>query len=107
MEASPISQFLKDFAAKNNIKFLFVCESGSRAHGTSSNHSDHDLKGVYLPIVKGEPSIFRTTNSSCKGVKNKIDIEFIPVKKFLQEILQDDCPYMRWALSPCIYINTI
>jgi len=87
---------------------LFLAVSGSHSYGTFRPDSDLDLRGVYIPSFKdaiklqggGMNTIFKS-----KEIADDIDIEFVPIRKWLQIILKGNGNYLENLWQEKVYPN--
>jgi predicted nucleotidyltransferase len=107
-ENAKIDSFLSALEKKHNISIIFTCESGSRAHGTFTNQSDHDLKGFYLSkSYKNNKEkygkLIKETNTKFTGFSIPLDIEFMDLKQFFEELEQQNEVQLRWLFTTVVY----
>lgn len=56
-----ITMLLERLELDNNVKIVFVTETGSRANRTHTERSDYDMKGVYIdldPVKRNKHVLF-------------------------------------------------
>jgi len=93
----PISKIEK----KEDIKILFLIESGSRAWGWESNDSDYDIRGVYVQNYNQ----FKDFKSQINLVEGKLDIELWDLKKFLNLMKKSNPSVWEWLSSDIVYLD--
>lgn len=76
---------LEPFNGLNIISFILA---GSRLHGTHSENSDYDYKGVYVPCLK--EYILRTVRPSIRFKEGECDIELYSLDKFMELLYNGD-----------------
>jgi hypothetical protein len=91
----------KEIERKNNVKILFLIESGSRAWNWESEDSDYDIRGVYIQdyLIVNEPK---------EQINLKIgdlDIELWDLRKFLSLMLKSNPSVWEWLSSDIIYLD--
>lgn len=73
-----------------DCKIIYLIQSGSRLHGTATEKSDTDYKGLFVPsvesIIRGKDLdviSFSTGDLKSANTKDDIDYEIFSIKKFL------------------------
>ena len=109
-DAPKMEDYLKSLEKKHGFQIILTLETGSRAHGLSTEHSDHDIKGLYvLPksaYATAKQDSFekiKVVGTKFPGFKVPIDIEFLELKTFLNELKSGEDVYLRWLFSDVIY----
>ena len=79
---------------------LFVAVSGSHAYGTARPDSDIDLRAVKLPNLRDITSILDNPNKVYRRLENKgtpeeVDIEIVPIVKWLRTLLGGNGNYLE------------
>lgn len=71
-----------------------VCRVGSYLHGTATEHSDTDLKAVYISplddLIMGDDVATKKVSTSEDDVRNgaaDVEIEFIELRKFMADLM--------------------
>lgn len=92
---------VKKIEKKENIKVLFLIESGSRAWGWESADSDYDIRGVYIQdyLKLEEPK------DNIELIKGDYDIVLWGLKKFLRLLKKSNPSTWEWLSSDLIYID--
>ena len=93
---------IKKIEKENNIKTLFLIESGSRAWGWESKDSDYDIRGVFIQDYLSLDYKYQIN----KKVKN-LDIELWDLKKFLNLFKKSNPTCWEWLSSDIIYKDSI
>ena len=89
---------------KNHL--LFEVKVGSQAYGTATPASDIDLKGVFLMPDEAANSIFfdqsweTLTWNNGKTGSDKVESEWVSLRKFLHELLNSNPGRLEMAFSP-------
>lgn len=80
-----------EFCSKGNHSLLYLSKYGSHLYGTSTERSDHDFKGVYLPNIdsvflckKLEVYEFSTSNDEKKNSFNDWEMQLYPLQTWIQ-----------------------
>jgi len=85
--------FIKDIESKlNGGKIIYLTETGSVLHGTNSDNSDSDYKGIYIPSLDEVildnyfPVInIKTNTEDTKNGANDIDMEIYSLFTFFEK----------------------
>jgi hypothetical protein len=88
--------------AKENIKILFLIESGSRAWGWASDDSDYDVRGVYVQDYLQVDNITEQLNLKV----DKLDIELWDLRKFLSLMKRSNPSVWEWISSDIVYLHS-
>ncbi len=93
---------IKQIEKEENIKVLFLIESGSRGWGWASEDSDYDIRGVfvqdYLKFDGTKNQIDRTIGDN--------DIVLWDLKKFLRLMIKSNPSVWEWLSSDIIYLDS-
>lgn len=88
-----LEQFLKEH---KDLNILFLCKFGSHLYGTSTEDSDEDYKGVFLPTKEEcylnqiSQSFSYTSGDNFKNSKDDIDIELYSLQYYLELLYKGD-----------------
>jgi hypothetical protein len=85
----------------NELKILFLIESGSRAWGWESEDSDYDYRGVYIPDYENIEEVKEQINLKIGA----LDIELWDLRKFLRLFLKSNPSVWEWLSSDIIYVD--
>lgn len=96
-----ILQNIKEIEKKEDIKVLFLIESGSRAWGWESEDSDYDIRGVYVQNYNQ----FKDLKNQINLVSGELDIELWDLKKFLTLMRKSNPSVWEWLSSDIIYLD--
>jgi len=92
---------LRKIEEEENIKILFLIESGSRAWGWESKDSDYDVRGVFIQDYLKFDKIPDQINRKI----NKFDIELWDLRKFLNLFVKSNPSCWEWLSSDIIYLD--
>jgi len=92
---------IKQIEKEENIKVLFLIESGSRAWNWESEDSDYDLRGVYIQDYLK----FTEQKSQISKVIKEKDIILWDLKKFLTLLIKSNPSVWEWLSSDIIYLD--
>jgi len=96
---------VKKIEKDEDIKVLFLIESGSRAWGWESEDSDYDIRGVYIQ----NHNVFKELKSQISKKIEKsgktLDIELWDLKKFLTLMIKSNPSCWEWLSSDIIYLD--
>lgn len=83
---------------------LFLAVSGSHSYGTARSDSDLDLRGVVFPSFR---DAIRLQGSQMKTqfykLTDDIDVEFVPIRKWLQILLKGNGNYLENLWQEKVY----
>jgi len=96
-----IEEIIKDIEDKENIKVLFLIESGSRAWGWESKDSDYDIRGVYIQ----DYNVFKELKSQINLGIGSLDVVLWDLKKFLTLMKKSNPSVWEWLSSDIIYLD--
>lgn len=98
---SKILEQIKKIEEQEDIKVLFLIESGSRAWGWESEDSDYDVRGVYVQNYNQ----FKDFKNQINLVSGDLDIELWDLKKFLTLMRKSNPSVWEWLSSDIIYLD--
>jgi len=96
-----ILQQIKEIEEQEDIKVLFLIESGSRAWGWESEDSDYDIRGIYVQNYNQ----FKDLKNQINLVSGDLDIELWDLKKFLTLMRKSNPSVWEWLSSDIIYLD--
>ena len=96
---------LIEIEAKNAIKIVYACESGSRAWGFPSANSDYDVRFIYIRPVDWYLSIYEKRDVIEYPIDEQLDISGWDLKKALQLLRKTNPPLLEWLGSPIVYLE--
>jgi len=86
-----ILKIVEKLEEEHNVKVIYLSYFGSRLHGTDTENSDWDFRGIFIPnlddilLSKAKNVIDYKTNEN-KNTKNDIDITLFSLNKFLDSV---------------------
>lgn len=89
-EVETIPSFLTDYKEKTGGTIIYMCATGSILHGTNSENSDTDYKGIYIPSMQEfvldrvTPVISMSTKLIGKNSNEDIDVELYSIFEFFR-----------------------
>jgi len=98
---SKILEQIKKIEEQEEIKVLFLIESGSRAWGWESEDSDYDVRGVYVQNYNQ----FKDFKNQINLMSGDLDIELWDLKKFLTLMRKSNPSVWEWLSSDIIYLD--
>jgi hypothetical protein len=96
-----ILQQIKEIEEQEDIKVLFLIESGSRAWGWESEDSDYDIREIYVQNYNQ----FKDLKNQINLVSGDLDIELWDLKKFLTLMRKSNPSVWEWLSSDIIYLD--
>lgn len=92
---------IKEIEKEENIKIIFLIESGSRAWGWESKDSDFDIRGVFIQ----DYNKFEKEKEQVNKLLGKLDIELWDLKKFLRLLVKSNPSVWEWLSSDIKYMD--
>ena len=96
---------LKSIEAKDDIRIVYACESGSRAWGFPSADSDYDVRFLYVRPVDWYLSIDEKRDVIEQPINEGLDINGWDLKKALRLFRKSNPPLWEWLFSPIKYLE--
>lgn len=96
-----ILEQIKKIEEQEDIKVLFLIESGSRAWGWESEDSDYDVRGIYIQNYNQ----FKDFKNQINLVSGDLDIELWDLKKFLTLMRKSNPSVWEWLSSDIVYLE--
>ncbi|PKR83776.1 nucleotidyltransferase domain-containing protein [Heyndrickxia camelliae] len=97
-------QLLK-VATKYDVKILFACEAGSRAWGLQSDHSDYDVRFIYMHPLDWYLDIDQKRDVIEQPITQSLDLSGWDLRKTLLLLRKSNPPLLEWLHSDIIYIK--
>jgi predicted nucleotidyltransferase len=94
---------LKVLEKDKNIRFIFACESGSRAWGFPSPNSDYDVRCIYVHPKDWYLTIQTQKDSFEAMLEGDLDIGGWDLRKTLGLVNRSNPTVWEWLDSPIIY----
>lgn len=98
-----IYQKIKEIEAKENVKVLFVVESGSRAWGFPSPDSDYDVRFVYVRKLEDYLKLNPPRDVIEWQLDDTLDINGWDLQKTLKLVKSSNPTIFEWVNSPIVY----
>ena len=86
---------------EEDIKVIFLIESGSRAWGWESDDSDYDVRGVFIQ----DYNTFKEGKKQINKVVGDLDIELWDLKKFFKLMVDSNPSLWEWLGSDINYLD--
>lgn len=96
-----MEEIIKQIEKEENIKVLFLLESGSRAWGFESEDSDYDIRGVFIQDYQR----FDKMSEQIDRVIGEKDITLWDLRKFLRLMIKSNPSVWEWLSSNIIYTD--
>lgn len=96
---------LKQIEEKNDVFILYACESGSRAWGFPSQHSDYDVRFIYIHRLDWYLSIDEKRDVIEQPINNLLDISGWEIRKALKLLRKSNPSLLEWLTSQIIYLR--
>lgn len=93
---------LKKIEKEEDVKVLFLIESGSRAWGWKSEDSDYDIRGVFIQDYLVVEDVKRQIDK----VIGNLDITLWDFRKFLNLMTNSNPSVWEWLSSDIIYLES-
>jgi hypothetical protein len=96
---------LAEIEARENVRIVYACESGSRAWGFPSSDSDYDVRFIYLHPRAWYLSIENKRDVIEHPITGRLDINGWDLRKALQLFQKSNPPLFEWLNSPIVYLE--
>ena len=97
---------LSQIEARENIRIIYACESGSRAWGFASADSDYDVRFIFVRPVQDYLRVKELPDFIDAELNDVYDINGWDLKKFCKQLYKSNPVIFEWAGSPIVYRNT-
>lgn len=85
------------------VRIVFACESGSRAWGLSSAHSDFDVRFLYIRPSQDYLRLDEPRDVIERPLSGNLDINGWDLRKALKLLHKSNPTLMEWLGSPMVY----
>lgn len=107
MNGDEITQTIKaklsQIEARENIRIMYACESGSRAWGFASPDSDYDVRFIFVRPVQDYLRVKELPDFIDAELNEVYDINGWDLKKFCKQLYKSNPVIFEWADSPIVY----
>jgi predicted nucleotidyltransferase len=107
MDEKEITQSIKEklsqIEARENIRIIYACESGSRAWGFESPDSDYDVRFIFVRPVQDYLRVKELPDFIDAELNEIYDINGWDLKKFCKQLYKSNPVIFEWADSPIVY----
>ncbi|MEH7096271.1 nucleotidyltransferase domain-containing protein [Neobacillus vireti] len=98
-----IIEELKRIEQESEVKICYAVEAGSRAWGTSSQHSDYDIRFIYVHKKDWYLSIDQKRDVIEQPINDQLDLNGWDLRKALQLFKKSNPSLLEWLHSHIIY----
>jgi predicted nucleotidyltransferase len=100
-----IRTVLSDIEREEGVQIFYACESGSRAWGFPSAHSDYDVRFLYLHPTNWYVSIDVEAQRDVieRPINDQLDVTGWDLRKALKLLRKSNPPLLEWLSSPIVY----
>ncbi|MBT2654106.1 nucleotidyltransferase domain-containing protein [Bacillus sp. ISL-18] len=98
-----IIEELKRIEQEFDVKICFAVEAGSRAWGTSSQHSDYDIRFIYIHKKDWYLSIDQKRDVIEEPINDQLDLNGWDLRKALQLFKKSNPSLLEWLHSEIVY----
>jgi len=101
-----INKEIEEFKGNFNKDLILLCESGSESYGFKSEHSDTDIRGVFIEDAIAVLGL-RTPKDTINGFSDnrKLDWQIFEIKKFLGLLIKPNFNVLEWIHTPYQYMK--
>jgi len=98
---------LGEIEAREQVKILYACESGSRAWGFASRDSDWDVRFIYVHQHDWYLSVDAERRQDVieLPIVDDLDINGWDIRKALWLLRKSNPPLLEWIHSPIVYLQ--
>ncbi|OXM13927.1 hypothetical protein CGZ75_13015 [Paenibacillus herberti] len=90
---------------EENVRILYVCESGSRAWGFPSKDSDYDVRFLYIRPMEWYLKVHPGRDVIERPISDSLDLSGWDLRKALQLLAKSNPPLLEWLYSPICYLE--
>jgi predicted nucleotidyltransferase len=94
---------LRAIEARNGVRILFACESGSRGWGFASPDSDYDVRFIYVHRLAWYLRVDPGRDVIEVPISGDLDINGWDLRKALQLLKRSNPVLLEWLQSPVVY----
>lgn len=94
---------LGEIEAKNDVRVLFACESGSRGWGFASPDSDYDVRFIYVHRQPWYLAVEEGRDVIELPISDELDISGWELRKALRLLRRANPVFLEWLDSPVVY----
>ncbi|MBJ6144772.1 nucleotidyltransferase domain-containing protein [Hymenobacter sp. BT559] len=98
-----ITTALASLEAKQNVRILYACESGSRAWGFPSPDSDYDVRFIYVHPLDWYLGLDEGPDTLNFPVDEELDLAGWELRKTLRLLRGSNAALFEWLQSPVVY----
>jgi len=98
-----IIEELKRIEQESEVKICYAVEAGSRAWGTSSQHSDYDVRFIYVHKKDWYLSIDQKRDVIEQPINDQLDLNGWDLRKALQLFKKSNTSLLEWLHSDIVY----
>ena len=92
--------------ARDDVRIVYACESGSRAWGMASADSDYDVRFIYAHRPEWYLSLEPGKDVIELPIDEQLDISGWDLRKTLRLFGQSNPALLEWLISPIVYRET-
>ena len=97
---------LTDIQAREDVRIVYACESGSRAWGMASADSDYDVRFLYAHRPEWYLSLEPGRDVIEQPIDDALDISGWDLRKALRLFGESNPSLLEWLGSPIVYRET-
>lgn len=98
-----IAALLAEVEARQGVRILYACESGSRAWGFASPDSDYDIRFLYVQPTSRYLRVFRGNDTIEIAIEDDLDPGGWDVRKAAGLLGKSNGALVEWLHSPIVY----
>ncbi len=98
-----VQHSLHRIEAREGVRIIYACESGSRAWGMASADSDYDVRFIYAHPLAWYLSLEPGRDVIEEPIDERLDISGWDLRKALRLFGQSNPPLLEWLRSPIVY----
>src|SRR6266700_297121 len=100
-----IKNTLHTIAAKEDVRILYACESGSRAWGFASQDSDYDVRFLYVRPIEAYLHLDSPRDVIERPLVDELDVNGWDIIKALRLLRKSNPPLLEMLFSPIVYLE--
>ncbi|HAA15160.1 MAG TPA: hypothetical protein DCE41_27080 [Cytophagales bacterium] len=96
---------LHEISQEEGVHLLWAGESGSRAWGFASPHSDYDVRFIYVYPQERYLQLEPVPETISRPIQDSLDFSGWELRKALRLVAKSNATPMEWMQSPVVYLE--
>ena len=105
LSTAEVQARLRALEARENVRVLYACESGSRCWGFASPDSDYDVRFIFVRRLRDYLRVEPMRDTIEEPVDELWDVNGWDLRKALQLLRKSNSALLEWLRSPVCYLE--